>query len=800
MHKYFSTYFEYLEKQDKKTRLALLLSAFFLLFLLVLIITLPFQSGIFSLLFGKDRIIAALKEENVCPQIELPKEFTKKPDREKSILAIGQLRPTSETFVAEFKNYKNLSADERKNQKEQFMSQAIARKKILLEVMRYDPDTAHQALLPEQDREEAQSMTTNCIEEPTTLEGDLEIHHADYVDNTSETVYYISTGPENRTRIHPTGHALQLFEVFLTKRNIKVKVEGYKLDNEVLVDQATESKTQQSYFAPKAEAITPWAFGEKKIIVILINTLNVQVAYDKPKIQSLFTRVGDYYKEQSYGKTFFTAVDVVGPYTFNTTTPLGNCDVGFTGGAMAKADADVDFTKYTHVAAVIPVGLCGREGNAVYGMSSRTPITSLYDGGTVTMRSVYNSDLDLEKSLSPRIVAHELGHNHDVDHATFLPCAPGSGCYPINGYMDPYDVMGGYPFWDRTYHMSAMRKEKIGWLTSQNIQEVTTSGTYTIYPLETAPTDVKALKIFRNKDASGNNQYIYIEYRRPIGFDETIPAPVGGTTTKTNAVTGALIRYQYVTIPDHYAGTSHLIDTNPESTYPIPEPYTSALQVNESFTDPTTGAVIKVTNRTDTALTIQVTLGGPTSTPTVTPTPGGPTNTPTPTRTPTPTPTPTTIPTTSTVTLTPIADTFVEKETPDKNYGSHANVRVDENPKDTGLLKFDTAAFIGKTIVKATLRLYVTDASTVSVSFLGVGESWGENGVTWNTRPNIGNLITTIPVSPLNAYTNVDITSYIAPRIGNTIAFALNTSSTDAFAFATKESGPNKPQLVITYR
>lgn len=150
-------------------------------------------------------------------------------------------------------------------------------------------------------------------------------------------------------------------------------------------------------------------------------------------------------------------------------------------------------------------------------------------------------------------------------------------------------------------------------------------------------------------------------------------------------------------------------------------------------------------------------------------------------------------------TFNPVADTFVEREHPDNNYGSNNNVKVDSNPKDIGLLKFNTDSLVGKTVLGAKLRLYVSDIGTVPVSLKDAGESWSETGVTWNNRPNIGNVITTVPVGTLNSYVEVDITSYIAQHIGEKIAFALTTDDSNNFKFASKETS-NQPQLVITYQ
>jgi hypothetical protein len=62
----------------------------------------------------------------------------------------------------------------------------------------------------------------------------------------------------------------------------------------------------------------------------------------------------------------------------------------------------------------------------------------------------------------------------------------------INAYGNCFSVMGERAF---ATHPDIRMKEALGWVSSDQIVNFTTSGDYTIYPLETADTKVKGLRI-----------------------------------------------------------------------------------------------------------------------------------------------------------------------------------------------------------------------------------------------------------------------------------------------------------------
>lgn len=174
------------------------------------------------------------------------------------------------------------------------------------------------------------------------------------------------------------------------------------------------------------------------------------------------------------------------------------------------------------------------------------------------------------------VPVHELGHNFGAWHARF------NG----NEYGDGYSFMGKSQYRGQ---FNAVFREIAGWFSPSNITTVTRSGTYVLEPIETATSGLKAIKIPRSGAST-----IYVEYRRPIGDDAFIYQT---DLASSNVFTGALIH----TRSDRF---SDLVDVTPPNNL-----WTPALQVGQSFTD-STGKTIRVTNRTDSALTVEITIPG----------------------------------------------------------------------------------------------------------------------------------------------------------------------------------------------
>jgi acid phosphatase type 7 len=179
----------------------------------------------------------------------------------------------------------------------------------------------------------------------------------------------------------------------------------------------------------------------------------------------------------------------------------------------------------------------------------------------------------------------------------------------------------------------------------------------------------------------------------------------------------------------------------------------------------------------------------PSNTPTITPTP---TATDTPTNTPTPTATP------STFTFTPIADSYVNSGSPTMNYGSATVLRADGSPDLHSYLKFTVSGLSGAPS-QVILRLFATSTSTTGVNANGVSDTgWGEKTINYSNMPAIDGPLagSSGPIKTANTFISINVTSLIT---GNgTFSIAVTTTNSTAISMASRETGANSPQLVIT--
>lgn len=156
------------------------------------------------------------------------------------------------------------------------------------------------------------------------------------------------------------------------------------------------------------------------------------------------------------------------------------------------------------------------------------------------------------------------------------------------------------------------------------------------------------------------------------------------------------------------------------------------------------------------------------------------------------------------LTLTPSDDARVRSSRPTSNYGSDVVLRAKLDPAGStyhSYLKFD-ASGIGGAVQRATLRLFVVDASSdggsirlVSNDFLGTSTPWNEAQLTWDNAPALDSPALD-GVGPVveGVWVEFDVTAAITgPGI---YSFGLDSVSSNSVRYSSKE-GANPPQLVI---
>jgi PKD repeat protein len=145
----------------------------------------------------------------------------------------------------------------------------------------------------------------------------------------------------------------------------------------------------------------------------------------------------------------------------------------------------------------------------------------------------------------------------------------------------------------------------------------------------------------------------------------------------------------------------------------------------------------------------------------------------------------------------PTADSYVRSNYPRSNYGSTADLRIKDAAADFyGYLKFDVQGVTGS-IQRATLRLYVLDASNDGGTAFAVSDSsWTEGGITWNNAPSMGAALGSAGAVNNGKWIEIDVTGAVS---GNgLVSIGLKSGSKDLVKYSSKE-GSNPPLLVVEY-
>ena len=420
----------------------------------------------------------------------------------------------------------------------------------------------------------------------------------DFESETSWTVYRLDLEPEGVEVSFASSEPLGLAAGDL------VRVRGLKIGLRV-------AASQSFIVAPAAETIGCSTTGEQRIAVILVAYPDEPVPDVSPQeIRDTFfsssqTSLAGYWREASYGKTYVTG-DVFGwfvlPRAYSGERTSDEIAGGLIGAAIKAADEQVEFTEYNRIFVLAPRKVDGRLGGSGSCRIRTSPLDGTFTASLAILFIAPRFDEfgDADQSTMVYIAAHEGGHNLGLGHANSLDFgditlgfAGESGTHTENG--DRFSAMGGSPG-----HYSARHKLQLGWLENgTEIETVEESGVFTLSPLSSSVAGLKALRVRR---AAGSEEWLWVEYRQPIGFYEKhIPE---------QAFSGALIHYEGPLNRDPDKARTHILDLTPQSTRgrfkdgrDWDDP---ALAVGETWEDVFSSLTIEALSRTSDSLTISV--------------------------------------------------------------------------------------------------------------------------------------------------------------------------------------------------
>ncbi|MCC5843995.1 MAG: DNRLRE domain-containing protein [Verrucomicrobia bacterium] len=152
-----------------------------------------------------------------------------------------------------------------------------------------------------------------------------------------------------------------------------------------------------------------------------------------------------------------------------------------------------------------------------------------------------------------------------------------------------------------------------------------------------------------------------------------------------------------------------------------------------------------------------------------------------------------------------VADAMVRGDgsNADTNYGAATTIRTRSSESAEGLYRFDVDNVPG-TLLSATLRLnlYANDTGTINVMEVA-DNSWGEMTVTYNTRPDYGEIIGQMSGEGVgqNNFMELDVTNYVLSRLPDGQASFATTGTGMLVRVNSREvaAAERHPQLVIVY-
>lgn len=183
-----------------------------------------------------------------------------------------------------------------------------------------------------------------------------------------------------------------------------------------------------------------------------------------------------------------------------------------------------------------------------------------------------------EQTGLERVMIHEVGHLFGLDHANGYDCGNTTikdkitDCVKIETGNN-FDIMGNSSY---SLGLSAFARNALGWLPDEDVMTVTTSGVYTLKPVESR-TGTRLIKIaVTAQDGTTITTPYTLEYHAPVGFNKSLSqfSPFGLT----------LSRIDY--------GQTYILDANPSEHAFGDDMKDYTLGKETSFSDPLYGLTL----------------------------------------------------------------------------------------------------------------------------------------------------------------------------------------------------------------
>ncbi|MBX4191890.1 hypothetical protein KW798_00155 [Candidatus Parcubacteria bacterium] len=444
-------------------------------------------------------------------------------------------------------------------------SLASQRKQAMLKLATNDPRGFLLSSIPNTVRSKLPASVQLLIEKETDVQGIVAVVHIDRQETKqSEFDYQLK---DNTGKLYHMRFAEG--KPMLTTGS-KVSAHGTVLDDQLVVAYAGGSSVKTTQAATASAAI-----GVQKSIVIPVNfTDNTSQPYSQTQINDIVfgpsNSLNQYYQEDSFGQTSFSG-DVAPWFTvpYTASTVCNDYYTVMSAADQAAATAGYAVSNYTRRIYVIPNAGCNFGGLSVVGVNPSWSLAIMYGQPSFV-----------------EVLEHELGHALGQYHASTISCGSKAidvytNCANVE-YGENYDPLGYY----NQDHSNAAHKSLFGWLAAANVVNVSTSGTYSIAPIELKTSAPQVLKIAK----SDTGESYFVGYRQPIGHDADLPPTLtSGATVHIGSI-----------------GNTYFVDLTPGDNNFA----NGALVDGTSFNDPNNGIQVTQVSHTDSSTVLAVQLSG----------------------------------------------------------------------------------------------------------------------------------------------------------------------------------------------
>lgn len=353
--------------------------------------------------------------------------------------------------------------------------------------------------------------------------------------------------------------------------------------------------------APAPSSGPTGASGAKTVLVINVvwpgAALQATAAQEQNFLFGKDSRtLASYYRDVSYGQLTWSGTQTP---NYRITDP-GGCDLYTLAERAETAATQGGYLPLAYDAVIInaPNLYCGASG---YGEI----------GGRTTW--IQNGLWNLDDGYAAMVPIHEIGHSLGMYHSHGLECGTvtvDAACLDSAGshneeYGNAWDAMGNN--WPAIGHdsvswLSAKQEIRLGWLSGPRVAAVSTSGTYSLAPLEkSTASSPQALVIH-----APSHTY-YVEYRQPISHDTFMaayPAAINSVHVNVSAASGG---------DDGPFALDFTPSANAKGDYN--DWFDAPLAMGRSFSDPENSFTLSPVSQDGTTATVNVSFTNDTSYP-----------------------------------------------------------------------------------------------------------------------------------------------------------------------------------------